>query len=257
MFRRLTSRFKQKFRRVAEIRKSFGTRAVLQWAASMAAYRIIKLEVTNIVWLELARLNLPGQPDPEFTFRFLTPDEVRDFSHDPRNLICEERIAGAETGRHLCFAALDGDRLAAYGWYALDPTGIDQNYGIALAYPSDVACMYDGFTHPDYRGKRLHGFCMGYALQGLTAYGVDKLVSTVQWCNWPSLRSCWRLGYIDLGRAATYGPGNRKFAHIPKMARDFGVLVGPEAERIIENSARASRPQSTTRSEEALVSMSC
>ena len=251
MVRRLTDRLTRKFRRLAEIRKSFGNAAVLQWGASQVAYKLVNMEVTNIVWLDLPRLNLPGQPDPEFTFRFLMVEELREFAKDPRNLICDERIASAETGRHFCFAALDGARLAAYGWYALEATGLDLNYGIALAYPDDVACMYDGFTHPDYRGKRLHGFCMGYALQGLTAYGVDKLVSTVHWCNWPSLRSCWRLGYIDLGRVATYGPGNRRFAHIPKRLREYGVLAGPEAERIVngepESATRNSRPEAVLR----------
>ena len=231
MIRRLSHGLRHKFQRVAEIRRSFGTAAVLQWTASLAAYKLMNLEVTNIVWLDLDHLNLPGQPEPEFTFRFLTPEEVRDFAHDPENRLSPERVESAETGRHLCFAALAGERLAAYGWYALESTGLDLNYGVALAYPSDVACMYDGFTHPDFRGKRLHGFCMGYALQGLAAYGVDKLVSTVHWCNWPSLRSCWRLGYIDLGRVATYGPGNRRFAHIPRLAREHGIQVGPEAER--------------------------
>ena len=34
-------------------------------------------------------------------------------------------------------------------------------------YPADVAYMYNGFTSPDFRGKRLHGLAMGLALRAL------------------------------------------------------------------------------------------
>src|SRR6185503_21359140 len=110
---------------------------------------------------------------------------------------------GVRNGREVCFAAFEGDRLAAFGCYTLGYVPPDQAAGAAMSFPSDVAYMSYGFTHPDFRGSRLHGLVMGFGLQQLATYGVTKLVSIVGWTNCASLKSCWRLGYTPLGKMFT------------------------------------------------------
>ncbi len=137
-----------------------------------------------------------------------------------------DRAAG---GLDLCFAALSDGRLAAYGWYALDAIEGEHNFGIAMSYPSTVAYMYKGFTHPDFRGARLHGTGMGLALQNLKQFGVTALVSSVGWTNEASLRSCDRLGYERLGRIITTGGDAVQLQTIPQAATKLGVRFGPDA----------------------------
>lgn len=50
-----------------------------------------------------------------------------------------ERI---RAGRISYYAAFDGEKLAAFGWYALESIEAEHTDGVAVSYPSDVAFMY-------------------------------------------------------------------------------------------------------------------
>ena len=87
------------------------------------------------------------------------------------------------------------------------------------------------------RGRGLH-------LQGLHAAGVsgtwviragrwprsagpggpwrEQLLATVEWTNWASLKSCYRLGYVDLGAGGGAGPGRPGGSCCPPKLRGSG-----------------------------------
>ena len=181
------------------------------------------------MWLDIKSLAEMAPPDPQFTFRFLTADEVAMYAEDPTYYIDASLADGVRSGHELCFAALAGDRLAAFGCYTLGFVGPEQAAGAAMSFPSDVAYMSYGLTHPDFRGARLHGLVMGLALQQLSKQGITKLVSIVAWTNWASLKSCWRLGYIDVGNMLTVGGRKRAVGLYPKAAKQLGVRFGRNA----------------------------
>ena len=219
----------RKLDRWAEVRRKFGLRAALAGLVDRLANRLVDLKVAHVVWLEVERLDDSLQPDPGLTFRFLSAAEVRGFSADPQNWLDPALGDGIEAGTNLCFAALSGDRLAAFGWYALGRIEAEHSGGTPLAYPPNAAYMYHGFTHPDFRGRRLHGLIMGLGLRALETYGVTRLVSTVEWTNWASLRSCFRLGYISLGRTVVLRCGRFHLARYPRTAKRLGVRFGKNA----------------------------
>ena len=97
-----------------------------------------------------------------------------------------------------CYAFLDGSVLANYGWYSNRPTAIDAP-GVTLHFDNRYIYMYKGFTHPDYRGQRLHAISMTRALEAYLARGYEGIVSYVTWNNFSSLKSCYRMGYRDFG----------------------------------------------------------
>ncbi len=214
---------------LAEVRRRHGLSAMIQRVASRLATRLLCLEVVEMVWLDVADLPMSLVPDPQFECRFLTPAEVARFAQDSVNEIEPEFVRRAEVGRDRCFAILDGERLAAYGWYALRSIEPEHSYGVGMSYPDDVAYMYKGLTMPDYRGRRLHGIGMALALRELAASGVARLISTVEWTNWGSLRSCQRLGYRRLGRLWVFRC--RRFCRFraPRAAHQRGVRFGPDA----------------------------
>jgi hypothetical protein len=72
---------------------------------------------------------------------------------------------------------------------------------------------------------------MGLALQQLAHRGITKLVSIVAWTNWASLKSCWRLGYQNLGNMTTIGSKHRAIGLYPKAAKKLGVRFGSKAIR--------------------------
>lgn len=169
--------------------------------------------------------------DPDFTFGFLTAERIAFFAQDPAYYLDEKLAARILDGRDFCFAALKGDRLAAFVWFALECIEPEHADGVAISYPSDVAFVYFAFTHPDFRGRRLHSQLKSLALQAFAARGVRKLVSIVGWSNVASLKSCRRLGHRDLGPMVAIGGKSGAFGIYPRQAKALGVKFGKDAAR--------------------------
>ncbi len=206
--------------------RAFGPRATALFLCDRVLARTIHLDVETIVWLPADAVRMGPEQAPDFEFRFLTAEEVESFAASPGCCMgpgCGERI---RRGRDFCYAALSNDgRLAAYGWYAIERIEGEHCGGADLELPHDVAYMYKGYTHPDFRGARLHGAGMGGALRALGAHGVTALISLVHWANYASLRSCERLGYVTLGHVVTWRVRGRH-VHVPRPERVHGARFG-------------------------------
>ncbi|MEX2310560.1 MAG: hypothetical protein WD738_23535 [Pirellulales bacterium] len=217
------------FHRLTAFRERYGTKGAVYKSLDVALHKVLRTSVHAVVWLDVESLAKMAPPDRQFTFRFLTADEVATYATDPTYYIDPALADRVREGRDVCFAALAGDRLAAFGCYMLESIEPEHASGVAMSYPPDVAYMSYGFTHPDFRGARLHGLVMGLALQELAKRGVTKLVSLVAWTNWASLKSCNRLGYINLGNMIAVGGRKRAIGMYPKAAKKLGVRFGRKA----------------------------
>jgi hypothetical protein len=219
------------FQRLSAFRERFGIKSAAYKALDVVLHKVFRTSVHTVVWLDLEPVTKMQCSEPQFTFRFLTADEVAKFAEDASYYIDPSLPEGVRRGREVCFAALAGDRLAAFGCYTLGFVPPQQAAGAAMSFPSDVAYMSYGLTHPDFRGARLHGLIMGLALQELAKRGITKLVSIVSWTNLASLKSCWRLGYINVGNMVTIGSKNCAIGFYPRGAKERGVRFGHNAVR--------------------------
>jgi GNAT superfamily N-acetyltransferase len=219
------------YERVVAFWDRFGFTSALFKSLDVVLRKVLRTSVHEVVWLDVESLAATPAPDPKFTFRFLTADEVARYSADPTFFMDPLLADRVRDGRDLCFAALDGDRLAAFGCYMLEANGPEQAAGAAMSYPADVAYMAYGYTHPDYRGARLHAHIMAMPLRELAKRGVTKFVSLVNWTNVASLKSCERLGWTCLGRMITIGGRSHAVGFYPKAAKDLGVKFGSKAAR--------------------------
>lgn len=154
-------------------------------------------------------------PDPRCTFRRLTPEDVESLATDPENRIPASFAERLRSERQLCFASFCDGKLATHGWYALGSIDAEQNAGVTMAYPADTACLFRGFTHPDFRGQLIHGAIRPQLLAALAEHGITKIVALVSWTNWPSLRYCYRVGYRDVGYLITIGPRRHRLWFAP------------------------------------------
>jgi hypothetical protein len=219
--------------RITAFRERYGAKSVLCKSLDVALHKVFRTSVYTVVWLDLQALAEMAPPDPQFTFRFLTVDEVATYAKDPTYFLDPALADRVQRGRDLCFAALAGDRLAAFGCYTLQSVDPKDAGGVAMSFPPDVAYMSFGFTHPDFRGARLHGLVMGLALRELAKRGVTKLVSIVAWTNWASLKSCYRLGYANLGNMVAMGGRCRAIGLYPTAAQQLGVRFGRKAAKAL------------------------
>ena len=92
-----------------------------------------------------------------------------------------------------------------------------------MSYPAEFAYMYNAFTHPAYRGRRLFGTGVTIAAKELAEKGVTKLITNVNSSNFASLQSCRRMGFIPLGQIWAFGRGPKRFAKTPRAARRLGI----------------------------------
>jgi len=143
------------------------------------------------------------RPDPAFldclgNVMKVRAAALRRFAADPANELSQEFLREAAARGDQCYAICDGERLAAYGWYAFVTTPIGLP-GLLLHYRPGYVYMYKGFTHDDYRGQRLHAIGMTRALRHYMASGYKGIVSYVESTNFDSLKSCFRMGYAVFG----------------------------------------------------------
>jgi hypothetical protein len=128
---------------------------------------------------------------------FLEPATIWRYAAEPGMDMPESFVRRALAVNDECFAIRDGDILAAYGWYSTSANHFSD--GLVLHFSRDWVYMYRGFTHPAYRGQRLHAIGMTLALAAYQRRGFKGLVSCVEAHNTASLASVYRMGYRDFG----------------------------------------------------------
>jgi GNAT superfamily N-acetyltransferase len=185
--------------------------------------------------LDAADVRLPMVED-RFVFRFLSAADVDSHAQDPLNDLSPAFADRLECGRDLCFAALDGDVLAAYVWLALGSIEADQNRGrqpesgVAMSFGADTAFVYKAYTRPEYRGRSLYPACLGQALLALADRGVSKLLVTADWTNRPALEGCRKAGFRDLGLIWRFGWSPFLFIRAPRTSSSLGLRLGDRAQ---------------------------
>jgi RimJ/RimL family protein N-acetyltransferase len=144
-------------------------------------------------------------PDPtylglgaQYQAGFLDADTIWRSVRDPDNDLDEASVRRSLAAKDECFAIREGDRIAAYGWYSR--AGYSHvSDTLQLHFDPQWVYMYRGFTHPAYRGQRLHAIGMTMALAAYRERGAKGIVSTVEARNEASLKSCARMGYKEFG----------------------------------------------------------
>jgi hypothetical protein len=159
-----------------------------------------------------------------YTAGLFTAQEMRRFAADPANEMPEAFIDSAAQKGDECYALIDGDNLAAYGWYARGPTSAGSPR-LLLHFSDAYVYMYKGFTGNRYRGKRLHAIGMTRALREYRRLGFRGLVSYVESTNFDSLKSCDRMGYRVFGSIYLVKIFGRDFAFSSPGCKAFDFRV--------------------------------
>jgi hypothetical protein len=155
--------------------------------------------------------------------QFLDPATLLALSENPEYEMEKDFLDEAVGKGDSCFAIFDGDRLASYGWYSTKPTKVNED--LELQFDGRYVYMYKGFTHPNYRGQRLHAIGMTMALDHYLDQGYRGLVSWVEANNIRSLRSCYRMGYRDFGEIYVVKLFRKHLILCSKGCEDYGFKV--------------------------------
>jgi hypothetical protein len=195
-----------------------------------AAHRLVYLTLNRLVDYRVLKGVKVTRPDPAFLsgpeayrYGFLDAETLRRFAVDSQYDLGQEFLNEALPKGDECFGILDGDTLASYGWYSRRPTNISED--LAIHFSPEFVYMYKGYTHPKYRGQRLHAIGMTKALQAYLERGHKGLISYVEANNYSSLKSCYRMGYEDVGEVYVARLFHRYRTWHTRGCRDHGWHV--------------------------------
>ena len=192
-------------------------------------------DVAHLMVQDARKVTVPSD-NADVECRFISPDEVREFSKDPKCDIDPRIAERIETGYDYCFGGILDGVLVSYCWLALHSIEKEHNQGsdspragIALSYPDAYAFRYKGYTHPDYRGRRLYARVGTEASLAMQELGVRYILSTAEFVNYSALKSSYRAGYDYLGILAVADFRGLRFLKAPKL-EDTGICFDTNAD---------------------------
>jgi len=203
--------------------KNFGISKALADVGMRAANRVVPFKVLKGICIETVD---PAflECHPRYGGLFLDETMLRQLSGDPKNELTPKFLDEALAKGDACYGFVAGSELAAYGWYSSKPTDLELP-GLQLFFSDRYVYMYKGFTAPNHRGQRLHAVGMTRALQAYINRGYRGIVSYVEWNNFSSLKSCYRMGYRDFGNIAIAGVGDHYVLHHDAGCRQYGFRL--------------------------------
>jgi len=164
---------------------------------------------------------------PGYSGRFVELAELEAHARAGRYELDPQFLVEAGRRGDRCYGMFEGDTMAGYGWYARQPTPIDEHF--VLHFDPAYTYMFKGYTAPAHRGKRLHAVGMSRALREFGAAGGKGLVSYVRSNNFASLKSTARMGYRQFGDVYLLHAGGRSFAWASPGCRPYGFRAEPVA----------------------------
>lgn len=185
------------FDRIKLIVKNHGVARGLAAAALRVANRVVFVKVLKGLVIQSVNPKLL-ECDAKYRTQFMPEDTLRVLSTNPDYELGAEFLSSALANGDECYGVLERDTLVAYGWYSNKPTETDAP-GLTLHFNPRYIYMYKGLTLSDHRGHRLHAVAMARALEAYLDRGYEGLIAYVEWANFDSLKSCYRMGYEDFG----------------------------------------------------------
>ena len=193
-------------------------------------YHLALRAINRVTYFTVLNCMTIGVVDPHYlkgnnrySYMFLTPDMLFKFAKNQDYDLPEEFLQQALKKGDECYAILDGDTLASYGWYSNKPTNISD--AIRFHFDNRYIYMYKGYTHKNYRGQRLHAIGMTLALKEYLSRGLKGIVSYVESTNFSSLKSVYRMGYQDVGKIYILKIFGKYLFHRTKGCREYGVWL--------------------------------
>jgi hypothetical protein len=193
-------------------------RKLRQHGFSATLYASGMRAVNSVVRFRILRGFYVEQPEPAFlkcppgfSAGFAPQEALRELARDPENKLSLKFVDQALSRGDQCFTICDGRVPVVYGWYSFKPTPIGPP-DLLLHFDPRYVYMYKCFTHPRYRGRRLHPVAMTLALRHYLSRGFHGLVCYVESTNFDSLKSCARGGCRRFGSVYLLNVFDRSFA---------------------------------------------
>jgi hypothetical protein len=160
--------------------------------------KVVKLHVLSCIIISKVKPQ-SLEIDSRFEHGFLDEGQLKEFVNDKENQLPPDFLNMALHKGDQCYAVIEKENLASYGWYSNGETMTDIE-DLKFCFDPSYVYMYKGLTKNNYRGQRLHAVGMSWALHNFLEKGFNGIVSYVESTNFDSLKSCFRMGYEETGK---------------------------------------------------------
>lgn len=166
----------------------------------------------------------PMELPPHLRFVKLESQDLFKYAQTPEYEISSEFVSQALAKGDECYAILDGDVLASYGWYSRNPT-LTNSSDLILHFDPRYIYMYKAFTLERYRGQRLHAVGVTRCLALFQSLGFKGLLCYVESNNFDSLKSSYRMGYRSCGQIHVARIAGKYFIWTQAQCREYGLML--------------------------------
>ncbi|MFQ3262076.1 N-acetyltransferase family protein [Reinekea sp.] len=175
--------------------KSFGFMALLIEIANSV---LARLKITRIERLyKLEAMQLSDNRETSVIIKQLNFDELEKLSTERVITANIEDANRVKAGTAICFGAFRDDILVGIDWFALK--SYHHGGGLYACFSDNWICEYGLWLHPDHRGLGLRRLFVSEGLNYAKCNGKLGLIVSVNWNNFPSIRSGEKVGYQYLG----------------------------------------------------------
>lgn len=157
--------------------------------------------------LPASRIGDRSEPLPQGVFcREMALQELVPYASDRAYDLGARFLSEAGDRGDCCIAVFAGQTLVSYSFNARIPTNIDAQF--RYEFPPGWVYHFKAFTHPQWRGRKLHGFQMADILRRFRpTAGFKGLTTLVAATNYASLASFAGLNFEPAFRFTIVGKG--------------------------------------------------
>lgn len=127
-----------------------------------------------------------------------------------------------------------GGRVVSFLWLATEAIPGTDNFsraahlGTSIEMPDGTGFVYNAWTDPEHRGKRLIAAMLNWATCN-RVMGTKSLLTMIDWTNSRSIRAFEHLGMRSLGSIYRMGRGPLQVSLLPASAGKIGLRLGADA----------------------------
>ena len=172
--------------------------------------------------------HLPSVPEDfaaDFSWGFIEAKELKSCLEPEHVTITEPFVDEAFEKGDRCFGVLHEGRLAHYSWYSTSRTRVMMN--VHIDFPETWVYMYNAFTSPRYRGRKMYPTAVARALRSLLTGKFTTSVTLVGADNFSSLSPLGKIGFSEIGRMVVMARGSTRSYTSKQCLRQGVKLVCP------------------------------
>ncbi|EMI18349.1 signal peptide protein [Rhodopirellula maiorica SM1] len=199
----------------------------------MLARRLQIAEATRLLYMKAADFRAPELADG-YSMHSPSAEELSEWIQTGKAAEKTGSPQSISNQRRLVVATTRDNQVVSHLWIATESVDASDNFsrarhlGTSVDLPPRAGFLFNAWTHPDHRGKRLIGCMISHILENRLSE-TEVLVTTMDWTNERSCRAFAHVGMQPIGTVIRIGRGPLQLSLLPQTANQLGLKLARQA----------------------------